>query len=250
MSEATAAPTGTAAPRGAGTPRGAAAPTGAVAPRKAGKPHRRGRPANASTEDTVATVLNAARRQFASHGFAGTSNQTVASSAGLAHTAIYNHFGSKARLFTAVFVDVQDQLAEELDRSVRAAPDADPFPGALLDAIEALREADPSYVEFLASMYTEVRRHPELRAIFQGGQPFPILAKLRGLAAGQPGTELGESPEEALWFWITFALGLAQLSTLADSATFATTLEVVRRQFAAPSGAASVGSTTAKGNNS
>jgi len=195
------------------------------------KPRRRGRPANTSTDDTVATVLVAARRQFAAHGYSATSNQTVASAAGLAHTAIYNHFGSKALLFTAVFVDVQSQLINELDRSVRDAPDVAPFPRALLDAIEALRNADPSYVEFLASMYTEVRRHPELREVFQGGQPFPILDKLRDLAAGQAAEDASASPDDAMWFWITFALGLAQLSALADTSTFAVTVEAFRRQF-------------------
>lgn len=209
------------------------------------KPRGRGRPANTSTDDTVARVLTAARRQFAAHGYASTSNQTVASAAGLAHTAIYNHFGSKARLFTAVFVEVQDRLVEELDRSVRAAPDDAPFPGALLDTIEALREADSSYVEFLASMYTEVRRHPELRDVFQGGQPFPILDRLREFAAGQVAGDAGASREDAMWFWITFALGLAQLSTLADPATFAVTVEVFRRQFATIPRAGSDGSTTA-----
>lgn len=193
---------------------------------------RRGRPANSSTDETVAAVLVAARRQFAAHGYSATSNKTVAEAAGLTHTAIYNHFGSKARLFTAVFVDVQDLLIAELDRSVRAAPDEPAFPRALLDAIEGLRAADPSYVEFLASMYVEVRRHPELRSVFQGGDPFPIVNRLRTLAARPvPGHALDDS-EDQMWFWITFALGLAQLSALADPGSFAVTVEVFRRQFA------------------
>jgi AcrR family transcriptional regulator len=186
---------------------------------------------NTSTGDTVAAVLVAARREFAANGYAATSNRTVADAAGLAHTAIYNHFGSKARLFTAVFVDVQDRLIAELQSSVSRAPDEPAFPRALLDAIEALRSADPTYVEFLASMYVEVRRHPELRDVFQGGEPFPIVDILRGLAADPvAASPVGEGDDES-WFWITFALGLAQLSALADAATFAATVEMFRRQF-------------------
>ena len=192
---------------------------------------RRGRPANTSTEDTVAVMLVAARKQFAAQGYAATSNRTVANAAGLAHTAIYNHFGSKAQLFTAVFLDVQDRLIFELQRSAGRTPDEPAFPGALLDAIEELRAADPTYVEFLASMYVEVRRHPELRNVFQGEEPFPIVDVLRGLAAGS-GEGAGEGAgEDPTWFWITFALGLAQLSALADTATFATTVEMFRQQF-------------------
>ena len=191
----------------------------------------RGRPSNSCTADTVAVMLVAARKQFAAQGYAATSNRTVANAAGLAHTAIYNHFGSKAQLFTAVFLDVQDRLIFELQRSAGRTPDEPAFPGALLDAIEELRAADPTYVEFLASMYVEVRRHPELRNVFQGEEPFPIVDVLRGLAAGS-GEEAGEGAgEDPTWFWITFALGLAQLSALADSATFATTVEMFRQQF-------------------
>jgi AcrR family transcriptional regulator len=191
----------------------------------------RGRPSNSCTADTVAVMLVAARKQFAAQGYAATSNRTVANAAGLAHTAIYNHFGSKAQLFTAVFLDVQDRLIFELQRSAGRTPDEPAFPGALLDAIEELRAADPTYVEFLASMYVEVRRHPELRNVFQGEEPFPIVDVLRSLAAS-PGAKsaLGKG-EDPTWFWITFALGLAQLSALADTATFATTVEMFRQQF-------------------
>ncbi len=196
-----------------------------------------GRPANTSTDETIAGVLVAARRQFAAHGFAATSNRTVADAAGLAHTAIYNHFGSKAGLFTAVFVDVQDLLVTELEKSVGDAHGEPPFPRALFDAIQALRAADPSYVEFLASMYVEVRRHPELQQVFKGGQGFPIVETLRDLSApGTPGAREDDS-EDSMWFWITFALGLAQLGALADAETFAATIQGFRQQFATGPGA-------------
>ena len=184
-------------------------------------------------------MLTAARRSFAAHGYAGTSNRQVAAAAGLAHTAIYNHYGSKAQLFTAVFLDVQDLLVAELDRSVAAAPDRPPLPGALLDAIEALRAADPSYVDFLASMYVEVRRHPELQQVFRGGSDFPVVGRLQDLADRSNGAPTGSSPagpspagDEDLWFWVAFALGLAQLGALADPDTFDATLATFRRRFA------------------
>ncbi len=176
-------------------------------------------------------MLVAARRQFAARGYAATTNCTVAADAGLAHTAIYNHFGSKARLFLAVFVDVQNLLIEELERSVRVAPTEPAIPRALLDAVETLRAADPSYVEFLASMYVEVRRHAELRELFQGGEPFPIVDLLRRFTQSVPGTSTDDA-EDSMWLWIAFALGLAQLSALADPTTFAGTVEALRRQLA------------------
>lgn len=206
-------------------------PSGLAAVDRPFEPARRrpGRPANASSDETAAALLVAARRQFAAHGYAGTSNKTVAAAAGLAHTAIYNHFGSKARLFTAVFTEVQDLLVVELQRSAGRGGAEPPLPGALLDAIEALRAADPSYVEFLASMYVEVRRHPELRQIFQGSERFPVVDILRQLAADPSPTGAPVDPESSLWVWISFALGVAQLGALADGETFAATVDLLRR---------------------
>jgi AcrR family transcriptional regulator len=198
------------------------------------KRQRRGRPANGSSDDTVAAVLAAARRLFAARGYAATSNRAIAEAAGLTHTAIYNHFGSKPRLFTAVFVDVQDLLVAELERAA-ARPEQGSFPGVLLAALEALRSADPSYVELLASMYVEVRRHPELQGIFQGGAPFPIVEVLRNLAGGVADGDGGT--DDALWFWIAFALGVAQLGALADEATFSASIHALRRHLAVASGA-------------
>ena len=133
-------------------------------------------------------------------------------------------------MFTVVFVDVQDLLLAELDRSVRAAPGDAAFPRALFDALEALRAADPTYVDFLASMYVEVRRHHELQEVFQQGAPFPILATMRELAGRTDPASPGGDTDESLWHWIAFALGLAQLSTLADAETFSSTLAALRRR--------------------
>jgi AcrR family transcriptional regulator len=193
-------------------------------------PRGPGRRANTSSDDTIADLLRSARRLFAAKGYAGTSNREIAAAAGLAHTAIYNHFGSKAQLFTAVFVDVQDLLVVELDRSVAAAPGEPALPRALFDATEALRAADPSYVEFLASMYIEVRRDAELRQIFaDGASTFPVVERLAALSRGtNHGAPVGD---QQLWFWIAFALGLAQLSALADADTFTATLDAFRTQF-------------------
>ncbi len=187
----------------------------------------RGRPARSSTDDTVAAVLAAARALFAAHGYAGTSIRAIADAAGLTHTAIYNHFGSKAQLFTAVFVDVQDLLIAELDRSRRREPDGPLLPRVLLDALESLRATDPHDVEFLASMYVEVRRHPDLQAVFRDGASFPVVDVLRDLTAAS-----GDDDDDgSLWFWIAFALGVAQVSALADDDTFASTLGGLRRHL-------------------
>lgn len=204
---------------------------------EAGPVRGRGRPANVDTADTIRAILDAARLEFAAHGFAATSNRSVAARTGLAHTAIYNHFGSKAGLFAAVFLDVQDLLIAELEASAAAAAmiDEPAMPRVLVDAIAALGAAGSSYVEFLASMYVEVRRHDELQDRFQKGPPFSILRTLRDLV-GADGPR-----DDELWFWISVALGLAQLASLAAPATVASAVAGLQRHSTGSSPAGSVG---------
>jgi AcrR family transcriptional regulator len=203
----------------------------ARAPRLAAEPtptpRRRGRPPNTPSDQTAAAIVTAARREFAAHGYAGTSNRSIAEAAGLTHTAIYNHFSSKAGLFTAVFAEAQDLLVAELERTEDAARTGPLLPGALLEAVQVLRAADPSYVDFLASMYIEVRRHPELQVVFTQGPRFAVFDVIRRLA----GQGADETDDAATWFWIIFAIGLAQFSTLTDEDTFATTVAAFADRF-------------------
>lgn len=194
----------------------------------ADEPRRRGRPPNTSSDQTAAAILDAARREFAAHGYAGTSNRAIAAAAGLTHTAIYNHFDSKAGLFTAVFTQAQDLLVAELERGEASQGTGPVLPGALLDAIDALRRLDPTYVDFMASMYVEVRRHPELQVVFQQGPRFSVfdmIRRLAGVSVDEPGDDA------ATWFWIVVAIGLAQFTTLSDDATYDTTLAAFRARF-------------------
>jgi AcrR family transcriptional regulator len=71
----------------------------------------------AEAERTRRTLLESARDLFARLGFAGTSLNAVAQRAGVTRGAINHHFGGKTDLFTAVFIE----LEEELDSTVRAA---------------------------------------------------------------------------------------------------------------------------------
>jgi AcrR family transcriptional regulator len=71
----------------------------------------------AEAELTRRELLGSARALFAELGFAGASLNAVAQRAGVTRGAINHHFGGKIDLFTAVFVE----LEEELDSTVRAA---------------------------------------------------------------------------------------------------------------------------------
>ncbi|CAM3786887.1 TetR/AcrR family transcriptional regulator [Nocardiopsis rhodophaea] len=60
-------------------------------------------------------ILQAGMRVFARNGFQRTSVETVAIAAGVSKQTVYNHFGDKKGLITAVVSTAADPLAEEFD---------------------------------------------------------------------------------------------------------------------------------------
>jgi AcrR family transcriptional regulator len=60
---------------------------------------------------TVADILTAARKLFATTGFDATSIDGIAAKAGVAKGAVYHHFDSKEEIFTRVLEDVQAEIA-------------------------------------------------------------------------------------------------------------------------------------------
>jgi len=63
------------------------------------------------SEATRGELLAAARKLFASRGFAATSLEAVVSSCGVTKGALYHHFEGKRDLFRAVFEEEQRRLA-------------------------------------------------------------------------------------------------------------------------------------------
>jgi len=73
---------------------------------------------------TIADILAAARKLFASAGFEATSIDGIAAKAGVAKGAVYHHFESKEEIFTRVLEDVQAEIAAlPMPAATRALPD-------------------------------------------------------------------------------------------------------------------------------
>jgi AcrR family transcriptional regulator len=84
-------------------------------------------------------ILDAAERVFALYGFDGASMRQIATEAGVAQALLHYHFGTKEKLFEAVFADrsgaINAERAARLDRLF--GPDGQGRP-CLEDLIEAL----------------------------------------------------------------------------------------------------------------
>ena len=70
----------------------------------------RGRPQARSDEETRAIIYEAARREFAAHGFAATSMERVARDAGVSTKTLYRLVPNKPSLFEAMITERIDRL--------------------------------------------------------------------------------------------------------------------------------------------
>src|SRR3954467_14110382 len=80
-----------------------------------------------------ARILEAARFEFALHGYAARL-QDIAGRAGLTHPTLLYHFGSKERLYAAVIEEAMHDWAQMTDAAVVAAPVGFARVGALVRA--------------------------------------------------------------------------------------------------------------------
>lgn len=78
-------------------------------PRKSAKR----RPAGAHRE----AILRAARTEFAAHGFEGATTVAIAKRAGVTQPLVHHHFGSKAKLWTAILAELFGALRDRIDRA-------------------------------------------------------------------------------------------------------------------------------------
>jgi AcrR family transcriptional regulator len=99
------------------------------------------------SETTRAALIGAARELFAERGYAGVGTEEIVQRSGVTRGALYHHFRSKAKLFEAVFVEMEEELARRF-------------------AAEALSKADP-YEALIAGaeLFLEICREPEVQRI-------------------------------------------------------------------------------------
>jgi AcrR family transcriptional regulator len=79
-------------------------------------------------------IVRAARELFLREGF-GVGMDTIAAEAGVSKVTVYNHFGSKEALFTAVITSALDEpLGHASSAALEGLPEAEDLRGALIDA--------------------------------------------------------------------------------------------------------------------
>ncbi|MCC9705548.1 TetR/AcrR family transcriptional regulator [Streptomyces sp. MNU76] len=134
-------------------------------------------------------IVRAARELFLREGF-GVGMDAIATEAGVSKVTVYNHFGSKEALFTAVITGALDEpLAGSAETALEGLAEAEDLRTALLDAARSWVHSVRTNREVAALrnlVAAEAQRFPELGRAWQQHGPeghHPAVANaLRTLA--------------------------------------------------------------------
>lgn len=129
---------------------------------------RRGRPPGESSAETERRILDTGRRLFSEYGFAGTTNRMLAEAAGVTTNALYHYFPSKLDLYAAVHAVCLAQIRDAIDATMGGDGSSLGFVESvlrLLDATEALIDADRTLPRFITVAGMESARREELSAV-------------------------------------------------------------------------------------
>jgi AcrR family transcriptional regulator len=117
-----------------------------------------------SREKTQA-ILKAAMKEFLAHGYAATSMDRLAKSAGVSKATIYNHFQDKEQLFNAVIQD----LVKEKFQPILSLDNPQSFPGKPQEVLQQIAltmlkhgSRDRTLQNFIRIIIGESGRFPEL----------------------------------------------------------------------------------------
>ena len=125
----------------------------------------RGRPQARPDEETRALIVDAARQEFATSGYAATSMESVAQRAGVSTKTLYRLIPNKAALFEAIIGDGIDRFVTRL--RLRGCENGD-IECALRDALTACGELilDGAVIGLLRMVIGESDKFPEIAETF------------------------------------------------------------------------------------
>ena len=88
------------------------------------------------TAATRTALISAGRELFGEHGYTAVGTQAIVDAAGVTRGALYHHFDDKKGLFTAVFDEVEREVADVCAQAAMALVETDPI-GALKAGLRA-----------------------------------------------------------------------------------------------------------------
>jgi len=108
---------------------------------------RRDSPRAARADETRSLLLAEARRQFSQAGYAAVGVRDITAAAGVSRGALAHHFGGKAELFLAVFLEIEQEIADATARPSRQPAQA--------DALDQFRAGIETYLDAASGAETQ-----------------------------------------------------------------------------------------------
>ncbi|NJL82678.1 MAG: TetR/AcrR family transcriptional regulator [Chloroflexaceae bacterium] len=122
-------------------------------------------------------ILEGAMQEFLAHGYAATSMDRVAKTAGVSKATVYSYFQDKESLFAALVRRLaQQRFPGIFDRTILQGDPAEVLRHVATKALD--REKDPEYMAFIRLIVGESGRFPELARIFVKNLAKPAIATL------------------------------------------------------------------------
>jgi AcrR family transcriptional regulator len=134
-------------------------------------------------------LLRAAALEFAEHGYAGASSESISRRAGMSKATFYEHFTNKEDCILALFDRATEVVAGSMASAIRAADGADAV-GRLQAGLRAFLAAIAEYPEFAQTLLVEIigagpraaaRRDEVMQAFADGLNAENARAARRGL---------------------------------------------------------------------
>jgi AcrR family transcriptional regulator len=134
-------------------------------------------------------LLRAAALEFAEHGYAGASSESISRRAGMSKATFYEHFTNKEDCILALFDRATEVVAGSMASAIRGADGADAV-GRLQAGLRAFLAAIAEYPEFAQTLLVEIigagpraaaRRDEVMQAFADGLNAENARAARRGL---------------------------------------------------------------------
>ncbi|MEM6613231.1 MAG: TetR/AcrR family transcriptional regulator [Cyanobacteria bacterium P01_C01_bin.72] len=152
------------------------------------------------SEAKTAAILKGAMQEFLKNGYAATSMDKVAKSAGVSKATVYSHFGDKENLFNVVIKDLaRDKFNSLMSLEEPQLQGQDPKKVLTMMATKMLEDAqgDRAFQNFIRIIIGESGRFPELAQAYVRNVAQPAITTLTKYFESHPELEL-KDPEAAV----------------------------------------------------
>lgn len=149
------------------------------------------------SEAKTQAILQGAIQEFLANGYAATSMDKIAKSAGVSKATVYSHFGDKESLFNAVMQDlVKDKFQKVMGLQEPQSLAQDPKIVLSTMATRMLENAksDRAFHDFIRIIIGESGRFPELAKAYVNNLAKPAIATLTKYFKSHPQLNL-DDPE-------------------------------------------------------